>query len=502
CEFCEKAFVTKIGIDSHYAKIHDIKPQRITPRLFPGGRTDICHFCCHSPKGDQTLADHYRHAHNLEVHSDRPYTTTTTIDVSPTNFTSTLPKQRDLVANSSSIIVTPSSTPDIKIDQLTTNADIHSPPSSRPEDVSFRTCSECGFVAQKISGLKLHYFKNHKIRKIPKKKPTPPAIEEIETLPECSPIPQESEKSTENLPIQQFQTKKQEKPEKSTENPPVQEFRTKKQVSFSKVFYNKSQQSASIIKNNESREFYNSSYNNHKSPDPSIESQFDSTEIQVPTTFIDRHNHPQYPYVSLKNNILKYCFPVPLKINCPYPNCSSSFGTKAWYLTNSSIKKHLNIFHRTPPNSVEFHCFFCKKKISKNPSKHICLKGKLVIPNAMFLDDSEWTCSTCNDFSTSSQIAKRNHLASHKREQIRSQSTPLIIPESSALTKRRKRSKVAPLAEGAPGDMRIAPPITSINQDPMGNCEKDNNALPSDDEDENISPKIDLPVPSVLSSFL
>ncbi|GFT16140.1 hypothetical protein NPIL_4781, partial [Nephila pilipes] len=70
----------------------------------------------------------------------------------------------------------------------------------------------------------------------------------------------------------------------------------------------------------------------------------------------------------------------------------------------------------------------------------------------MFLDDSEWTCSTCNDFSTSSELAKRNHLASHKREQIRSQSTPLIIPESSAQLKRRKRNKVAPLAEGAPGD--------------------------------------------------
>ncbi|GFT24601.1 transposon TX1 uncharacterized 149 kDa protein, partial [Nephila pilipes] len=99
-------------------------------------------------------------------------------------------------------------------------------------------------------------------------------------------------------------------------------------------------------------------------------------------------------------------------------------------------------------------------------------------------------------------LAKRNHLASHKREQIRSQGTPLIIPESSAQLKRRKRNKVAPLAEGAPGDTRIAPPIVSINQDTMGNCQQDNNALPSDDEDENLSPKIDLPVPSVLSSFL
>ncbi|GFT18415.1 retrovirus-related Pol polyprotein from type-2 retrotransposable element R2DM, partial [Nephila pilipes] len=469
CEFCEKGFVTKIGIDSHYDKIHNIKPQRIIPKLFPGGRTDICHFCCHSPKGDQSLADHYRNAHNLEVHSDRPYATSTTIDVSPNNFTSALPKQRDLASNSHSIIVTPSPKPDIKSDPITINADIHSPPSSRPEDISFRTCSECGFIAQKTSGLKLHYFKTHKIRKIPKKITIPAAIEVIETLPECPSIPKKQEKTTENVLVQQFQTKKEEKIVKPT---------------------------------NESREFYNSTFNNDKSPDLPIESQYDSTEIQVPSTFIDRHNHPQYPYVSLHNNVLKYCFPVPLKINCPYPNCSSSFGTKAWYLTNSSIKKHLNIFHRTPPNSVEFHCFYCKKKISKNPSKHICLKGNLVIPNSMFLDDSEWTCSTCNDFSTNSQLAKRNHLASHKREKIRNQSTPLIIPESSSQSKRRKRSKVAPLSEGAPGDMRIAPPIMSINQDTLGNCEKDSNALPSDDEDENISPKIDLPVPSVLNSFL
>ncbi|GFU13485.1 hypothetical protein NPIL_77631 [Nephila pilipes] len=369
CEFCEKAFVSKSGIDSHYTKTHDIKPQRILPRLFPGGRTDICHFCCHSPKGDQTLAEHYRHAHNLEVHSDRPYTTSTTIDVSPTNFTSTHPKQRDLAANSSTIIVTPSSTQDTKINQQTINADIHSPPNSRPEDLSFRTCSECGFVAKKTGGLKLHYFKIHKLRNIPKKKPTPPAPDEIETLPSCSTTSQE--------------------PEKSTENTPIQEDQPKKQASSSKVFYNKALQHAPAMKNKD---------NNHKLPDLSTDLQSDSTEIQVPDSFIDRHNHPQYPYVSFNKNVLKYCFPVPLKINCPYHNCSSAFGTKAWYLTNSSIKKHLNIFHRTPPNSVEFHCFFCKKKISK----HSCLKGKLVIPNAMFLDDSEWTCTTCNDFSTNS----------------------------------------------------------------------------------------------------
>ncbi|GFS28685.1 retrovirus-related Pol polyprotein from type-1 retrotransposable element R2 [Nephila pilipes] len=364
CEFCEKAFVLKLGIDSHYVKVHDIKPHRIQPKLFPGGRNDICHFCCHSPKGDQTLAEHYKHAHNLEVHSDRPYVTSTTIDISPTNFTSTQPKQRDLAANSSTIIVTPSSPQDIQIDKQTTNADIHSPPNSRPEDTSFRTCSECGFVANKTSGLKLHYFKIHKIRNIPKKKSTPPDFEEIETLPS---LPSTSQKL-----------------ENQTENPPIQDYQSKK----------------------------------------------------------------------------------------------------------------------NPPNSVEFHCFICKKKISKNPSKHTCLKGKLIIPKAMFSDDSEWTCPTCNDFSTNSKVGKQNHLASHKREQIRSQATPLLIPESSAQKKRRKRSKVVPLADGTPGDTRIAPPIASINQDLLKNDEKENDAPPSDDEDDNNLPKIDLPVPSVLSTFL
>ncbi|GFU09570.1 hypothetical protein NPIL_675851, partial [Nephila pilipes] len=471
CELCEKAFVTKAGIDSHYSKTHDVNQKPILPRLFPGGRNDICHFCCHSPKGDQTLADHYRSAHNLEVHSDRSYATSTTIVISPTNCTSTQPKHRDLTANSSTITVTPSSTQDTPVRQKTTNADIHSPPSSRPEDPSLRTCSECGFVAKKTGGLKLHYFKIHKLRKIPNKIPTPPAAEEIETLPSCPTISRE--------------------PVKPTVNTAIHGNKPKKQATLSKVFYNKAQHSTPGITNRGSPELHNSSNNNHNLPVLSTDVQSDSTGTQIPASFINRHNHPQYPYVSFDKNILKYYFPVPLKIKCPYQNCTSSFGTKAWYLTNSSIKKHLNIYHRTPPNSVEFHCYYCKKKISKNPSKHSCLKGNLVIPNTMFLDESEWTCTTCNNFSTGSQLAKRNHLASHKRERIRSQATPLTIPETSAQIKKRKRNKVVPLAEGTPGDTRIAPPLASINQDATINRDIDNNTLPPDGEDDDTSPKID-----------
>ncbi|GFT98046.1 hypothetical protein NPIL_154531, partial [Nephila pilipes] len=65
----------------------------------------------------------------------------------------------------------------------------------------------------------------------------------------------------------------------------------------------------------------------------------------------DRTNDPLYPYASFNQGTLRYCFPVPYQLKCPLTNCKSTFGTKAWYTTNTSIKKHLNTFHKAPPTT-------------------------------------------------------------------------------------------------------------------------------------------------------
>ncbi|GFT00954.1 hypothetical protein NPIL_544781, partial [Nephila pilipes] len=409
CEFCEKAFITKQGVDSHYESVHGVKQKRIMAKLFPTGRQDICHFCCHSPKGSQTLADHYRLIHNLEVHSDRKTDSTNTINVSPQNFVCNQPKTRNVSQDFSTVTITPSSSQPVDYQATITNAEIHPVPDASSEDPSSRICSECGFVAYKMGGLKLHYFKAHHIKKFKQRKTSPQDPEVIDIIPSISDSlngdPNIVEKpAVHDLPLKQSSPLK-DKPSKLPDNSK----KIKKKVSFqqqNKIFINQNITSSSQSDFVPHRVIHNSNLQNNSSTISNSSLKSDSSEAPNSLISSDRHNHLQYPYVSFQNNVLKYCFPVPLKINCPLPNCSSSFGTKAWFLTNSSIKKHLNIFHKSPATSVEFYCFHCKNKIKKNPSQHPCLKGRLIIPKQVTDNDSEWTCPICQDFTTASRIGQ------------------------------------------------------------------------------------------------
>ncbi|GFT61829.1 hypothetical protein NPIL_48891, partial [Nephila pilipes] len=504
CEFCEKAFITKQGVDSHYESVHGVKQKRIMAKLFPPGRQDICHFCCHSPKGSQSLADHYKLIHNLEVHSDRKSDSTNSINVSPQNFICNQPKTRNISQDFSTVTITPSPSQPVDFQVNITNAEIHPVPDASSEDPSSRICSECGFVAYKMGGLKLHYFKAHHIKKFKQKRKTSPQDPEvIDVIPSTSDSLNGDPNFVEKPAIHDLPLKKSSPLKDNASILPNNSKKIKKKVSFqqqNKIFINQnftSSQSDFV----QHRVVHNSNLQNNSTTTSNSNLKSDSSEAPNSSISSDRHNHLQYPYVSFRNNVLKYCFPVPLKINCPLPNCSSSFGTKAWFLTNSSIKKHLNIFHKSPATSVEFYCFHCKNKIKKNPAQHPCLKGRLIIPKQVTDNDSEWTCPICQDFSTASRIGQQNHLASHKRESIRKDSTPLIIPDSNASRKLKKRKKISSLSDGAPGDTRIAPSLNSVNQDIITNKEPED-VFPSDGEDEDSSPKIDLPQPSVLSSFL
>ncbi|GFT80344.1 putative reverse transcriptase [Nephila pilipes] len=405
CEFCEKAFISKQGIDSHYDSAHGVKKKRITAKLFPQGRQDICHFCCHSPQGSQTLADHYRLIHNLEVHSDCT-ASSTTITISPSNFVSNQPKQRNVSQDFSSITITPSSNEQFDTTAITTNAEIHPMPDASSEDSSSRICSECGFVAHKMSGLKLHYFKVHHIKKFPKRKTSPSDPEVIEILPNSSDLLNRDPNIIEKPVIHVLPSDQNASVEDKPSDKPEFFNKIKKHVTFEqqkKIFYNQSHHSSSQSDfQPDYREFYNSKFQNKNSATSHTNSNFDSTEDSNPLSTSDRHDHPQYPYVSFQNNILK--------------------------------------------------------------------------------------------------LGQQNHLASHKREQIRKDATPLIIPESNASKKIKKKRKIESLSHGIPDDTRIAPSLTSINQDRTQNKYDDVSSL--DGEDEDCGPKIDLPHPSVLSSFL
>ncbi|GFS28689.1 retrovirus-related Pol polyprotein from type-1 retrotransposable element R2 [Nephila pilipes] len=422
-----------------------------------------------APSTNKAKAQQGNNSNKPKVHSDRPLPTT---------------KATQITSNSNII---------------TTIAEIHSNvDSSSDEEAQAKICNQCGFVAHKMGGLKLHYFRAHQLKKIPKQKlaildsqsikpiaNSPRTINTISSVPQKSHPPSSSELKT--IPKTASKEKTQEKNNQQEE--------THKQDNPNQERHPSAPYDIPI----NTQEFTNSS---RKAP-PST--QFHSTGDHPSTSInpppIDRNHHAEYPYVSFNNNILKYYLPVPLKINCPFKNCSASFGTKAWFLTNSSIKKHLNIFHKCPPSSVEFYCFFCKKKIKKSPALHQCLKGNLIIPKAPIVDDSEWTCEICNTFSTTSRLGKQNHLASHKREQIRKNAPPLIIPESNAELKKKRRKKVTSLADGPPGDTRLAPPLLSVNLDRQG-VQPEPTIPAQDDEEDDPSNKIDIPILSVLSSFL
>ncbi|GFS46017.1 hypothetical protein NPIL_380131, partial [Nephila pilipes] len=220
------------------------------------------------------------------------------------------------------------------------------------------------------------------------------------------------------------------------------------------------------------------------------------TDFQTPPPRRQTQIDPKIPvppakFVFFENSILKFSFPLQKKLSCPVPNCSASFGTKLWYLTNSSIKKHLNVFHKSKPSRVEYFCTICNSSIKNLPSKHNCLINNLILPSDP-VDDEVWVCDLCPDFSATSATAKRNHLASHNRQKILEDKTLLIVPPSASKTKKNRKKRIQVLSEGHPGDTSLARPQRNSNDPPPAEEEEH---LP-------LQEKLDLEHPSLLVSFL
>ncbi|GFS75724.1 retrovirus-related Pol polyprotein from type-2 retrotransposable element R2DM [Nephila pilipes] len=164
------------------------------------------------------------------------------------------------------------------------------------------------------------------------------------------------------------------------------------------------------------------------------------------------------------------------------------FGTKYWFRTNTSIKKHLNVFHKQKPKKVLYCCSVCDSSISKNPAKHSCLMGNLILPTVIN-DENVWECHLCENFSASPELEKNNHLAAHRKEEIKNKSPPLIIPPSSKMMKKKRFQKILKNSDGYPGDLPLATPL------------QEDNSSPGQEPDRVLHQKIDVESISILDSF-
>ncbi|GFT35317.1 transposon TX1 uncharacterized 149 kDa protein, partial [Nephila pilipes] len=198
---------------------------------------------------------------------------------------------------------------------------------------------------------------------------------------------------------------------------------------------------------------------------------------------------PIVPFVSFNSHTLQYSFPIPTRLQCPIEGCNASFGTKSWYTTNTSIKKHIHIFHKQKPSKITYHCSIFNSPIAKNPAKHSCLINNLILLPAV-IEGDHWVCDICECFSATTKLAKKNHLDAHAREVIKANSSQLIIPPNSKAKRKSFNRRIKDLSEGPAGNLPLAPPIADEIQ----------SEIPPAIEIETIT-KIDLDNVSILASF-
>ncbi|GFS93255.1 hypothetical protein NPIL_93491, partial [Nephila pilipes] len=205
-----------------------------------------------------------------------------------------------------------SSPPPIVPHQIFVQAEVHHRNNSQiTQNSSPRKCTLCPFIAIKQIGLRLHYFKNHGLRKIPSGL----------NLPQNSTLPNQDKKTKSSLPHTSSQVNKV--------NPAP-----------SKIVH----QNTSTIQTKNC-----SSIQVPTLSSPVITTQIFTANPTPPGTQVSNQppnpmisSLPIVPFVSIHNSILQYSFPLQTRLQCPIEGCNASFGTKSWFTTNTSIKKHLN----------------------------------------------------------------------------------------------------------------------------------------------------------------
>ncbi|GFR24058.1 retrovirus-related Pol polyprotein from type-1 retrotransposable element R2, partial [Trichonephila clavata] len=164
------------------------------------------------------------------------------------------------------------------------------------------------------------------------------------------------------------------------------------------------------------------------------------------------------PGISLLGDTIRYAFPIPRVVACPVRSCRHTFATKAWFTTNTSVKRHMTTVHRMPNKQVEFWCTVCSRRIAKKPANHKCLVDIGLTHHRG--DHGEWPCPEC-DFVATTKNGLQNHAKSHRRREVEDKMVPLRLPVRPRTRKAIRRRKLEPLSTGEPGEMPLAPPPDS-----------------------------------------
>ncbi|GFU42034.1 retrovirus-related Pol polyprotein from type-2 retrotransposable element R2DM [Nephila pilipes] len=538
CRFCEMPFASRSGLDSHILKIHGV-PSSIPkiPTLFPApsGRP-TCRTCFHDIEPGLSMADHCRLVHNLQVTTNRSDPISNIINIKPDKIHRPTPRtvssQEDIIKIDLPIVnpspptvsAIPSNSTDpkrvtfsknltifpstVKNSKLPDPSDSSSqefqvPPNyqsakSSPSSSPTKACPHCPFIAYKKIGLRLHLYQQHSIRNNSKPEtstscsnnsslPTVPTVPSTSLStnkhPRNNPVmPATSSPTTKSIPALSSSIQQQPAlPSTSTIkcnicNAPC---RTEKGLRVHLQMDHK----ISVIKKGKNPQ------DSSQDLPPALPSP---NRIPLP----EECGFCQDP-ISLLGNSLKYSFPLPQRLLCPITNCGRPFQTQKWYTTNTSIKKHIQIFHRLQISSVEFWCTICTQRIHGKPSTHHCLKSVSLPASSSSNKDSptSWICSICQ-FSAASKSGLDLHWRIHKRADLADKRTPIVNLPTPKQRKQSKTKRIAPLLTGDPGSMPLDRPLPPFNV-------QEDVSPPVDVSSNNPElPKIDIPPPPLLSSFI
>ncbi|GIY55747.1 hypothetical protein CDAR_87491 [Caerostris darwini] len=154
------------------------------------------------------------------------------------------------------------------------------------------------------------------------------------------------------------------------------------------------------------------------------------------------------PFPLLRDgNSLFVDFPICGEVFCPEQDCSSSFVCKTWSSVVWSVKKHLRTHHNILDIRTCLRCGICRTDVTKPAKQHQCLQAVDLYVPATHL---QLRCDLCC-ISFPSDTSYRNHLAGHKKADLREAVPKLSLPPpSSRKHKRRRKDAAVPVDIGEP----------------------------------------------------
>ncbi|GFQ85861.1 hypothetical protein TNCT_555191 [Trichonephila clavata] len=167
--------------------------------------------------------------------------------------------------------------------------------------------------------------------------------------------------------------------------------------------------------------------------------------------------------ITLEGDCLTFSFPISRVFHCPVDNCTFQSKTKSWFTSNSSLKRHLAVFHKRRNISTRTQCKICLAVLKSKPSKHNCLK-EVGLFSARPRENLQWLCQECGvDFP--SKTGLDNHSLAHKKTIIRANETPLQIPVPPKVRRDSRKKRIQQHAEGPPTNVPLAAPALPHQQE-------------------------------------